>query len=56
VRARGPTSGNHENRFRLVQVVENTASKLNELQNAVGLRTALLRHQLAAPVIELPIK
>jgi hypothetical protein len=36
----------------IVQVVQDTASELNDLLNAVGLRIALLRHQLEATAAE----
>ena len=36
----------------IVQVVQNTASEVNDLLNAVGLRIALLRHQLEASTAE----
>jgi hypothetical protein len=36
----------------IVQVVQDTASELNDLLNAVGLRIALLRHQLEASSAE----
>ena len=36
----------------IVQVVQNTASELNDLLNAVGLRLALLRHQFEASAPE----
>jgi len=36
----------------IVRVVQDTASELNDLLNAVGLRIALLRHQLEASAAE----
>ena len=39
-------------RHPIVQVVQNTASELNDLLNAVGLRIALLRHQLEGSASE----
>ena len=36
----------------IVQVVQNAASELNDLLNAIGLRVSLLRHQLAASAYE----
>ena len=36
----------------IVQVVQDTACELNDLLNAVGLRIALLRHQLEASSAE----
>jgi PleD family two-component response regulator len=36
----------------IVQVVQNAAGELNDLLNAVGLRIALLRHQLEASAFE----
>ena len=36
----------------IVQVVQDTASELNDLLNAVGLRIALFRHQLEATAAE----
>jgi PleD family two-component response regulator len=36
----------------IVQVVQDSASELNDLLNAVGLRIALLRHQLEASAVE----
>jgi PleD family two-component response regulator len=36
----------------IVQVVQDTASELNDLLNAVGLRIALLRHELEATTAE----
>jgi hypothetical protein len=39
----------------IVQVVENTASELNDILNAIGLRLSLLRHQLEASTSEAEI-
>jgi PleD family two-component response regulator len=36
----------------IVQVVRDSASELNDLLNAIGLRIALLRHQLEASAVE----
>jgi PleD family two-component response regulator len=39
----------------IVQVVENTASELNDLLNAIGLRLSLMRHQLEESASEAEI-